>query len=803
MSDNLPKVQPLEIVESGERALAHGNGGRSLGPYADDAGGEPDSPGFRRHLAAVLRYKWVILGLVVLGTTGGVLVSRTAVMEYEAEATVWIETTSREGDRTGPIRPAELLQSSGWIELLRSYQVLDPVVLEKQLYLTSARADAFLFEGLALDDRMVPGTYRLRVGATGNYTLETPSGVVVEQGVAGRAVGSTIGLIWTPSAGRLGTDRTIDFTVQSPRDVARSLSRRLTAELDRNGNFLRVRLKGPDPEATTAVLNHVTERYVDVAADLRRVRLEELVSILGEQLSYAEQNLRESEIALEGFRVQTVTLPADRSTPVTPGLQATRDPVFTSYFEMRIELEQFRRSQDAIRRAVDPDADQGLALQALEAIDAVQRSSELTGAIQELTLKKADLRALMYRYTAEHPPVARLMNDIAVLERRTIPAMTTALLGELEARERQLEQRIAGASSELRAIPPRMIEEARLTRAVAIADDLYTTLQRSYEEARLAAVSSVPDIRVLDPAVVPRQPVGGGRQVLILFGFAGALALGIAGAILRDRLDSRLRYPEQVTDMGLTILAALPSLRTRRGILVQESRTQAEEAFRTLRLNLTYAHGTAGPLVTTITSPGPGDGKSFVTANLGMFFASMGRRTLVIDGDIRRGTLHHLLEVDRVPGLTEYLRGTLPTAPVRASRHENLWVLTSGSRMKDGPDLLGSPAMRDLLQGVRGEYDVILVDSPPMGAGVDPFALGTLTGNMLLVLRTGTTDRELADSKLEVLDRLPIRVLGAVLNGVPQTREYRYYSYVSGYGVYDAPGREAGLALPGAASNSR
>jgi len=107
-------------------------------------------------------------------------------------------------------------------------------------------------------------------------------------------------------------------------------------------------------------------------------------------------------------------------------------------------------------------------------------------------------------------------------------------------------------------------------------------------------------------------------------------------------------------------------------------------------------------------------------------------------------------------------------------------------RTSDAPELLGSAKMPELLARLRGDYDVILVDSPPLGAGIDPFVLGTLTGNLLLVLRTGVSHREVMAAKLEVLRRLPVRLLGAVLNDVPPGAAYQYYSYYTpGYEATD------------------
>ena len=117
--------------------------------------------------------------------------------------------------------------------------------------------------------------------------------------------------------------------------------------------------------------------------------------------------------------------------------------------------------------------------------------------------------------------------------------------------------------------------------------------------------------------------------------------------------------------------------------------------------------------------------------------------------------------------------------------------------MHRGPELLGSAGMPRLLTALRSTYDVILVDSAPLAAGVDPYALGAATGNVLLVLRTGVTDRSLAEAKVEVLHRLPLRVLGAILNDVRPGSAYSYYSYsLEGYEVRDEdPEGKAGKML--------
>jgi capsular exopolysaccharide synthesis family protein len=252
-------------------------------------------------------------------------------------------------------------------------------------------------------------------------------------------------------------------------------------------------------------------------------------------------------------------------------------------------------------------------------------------------------------------------------------------------------------------------------------------------------------------------------------------------------MDPKVRYPDQVTRaMGLTILGAVPHVNRRNGG-GGEDVASVIEALRAVRLRVVHAHGTAGPVVVTITGPGRSDGKSFIASNLALAFADAGYRTLLIDGDIRRGSLHRLLGAGRKPGLTEVLAGTAPPEQaIQATGYPSLWFIGCGARTHTGPELLSSVPMGRLITGLRSSHDAILVDSPPLAAGVDAYALGTMTGALLLVLRTGYSNRELAEAKLDVLDRLPIRLLGAVLNDVRLGGLYRYYSYyLAGYEVGD------------------
>jgi polysaccharide biosynthesis transport protein len=798
MDDHRFALDPGEPPAEGRDLTVPGPSRFMLDEPTPDMSEEEGGLNARRILAAVLRYKWLILVVVVLGTGAGVFLAQRVQPEYAAQATIWIEGEGRERD-AGPIRTGELLESQAWVELLRSYRVLDHVVLQEKLFLEYPVAGhAVLFENFTLGEEFAPGSYRLRVSAeTGRYELERLGTGTVETGAVGDAVGRSVGFDWIPPAEHLRPARVVEFTVRAPRDAAIRLSERLQARLAlQNGNFLRLELPGSNPVRAATVLNVLAERYVDIAATLKRAKLEELTTILGEQVRYAEENLRQAEIDLEAFRIQAITLPSDPSTPVTPGLEATRDPVFESFFEMKIERENLRRDRDAIIAALDATPDSGSPLERLWSIGAVRNSAELSRALAELTDRQAELRAALTQYTEEHAEVRRLQGIVDELRTVVIPRLALVVVDELGQRDRVLANRVEAATGELRGIPPRMIEEARLRRRVSIAETLYQNLQSRYENARLAAASSVPDVRILDRATVPFEPLNpAAGQRLIILAFLGSLGLALAGAVVRDRMDRRVRYPDQVARFGVAMLGTIPfGGKGRRKDSAEMA--QVLESFRVLRLNLLHAYGSSGPLVLTVTSPAVGDGKSFVSSNLALAFADLGYRTVVVDGDIRRGSLHTIFGGERSPGLTDYLAGKVPRAAViEKTLFPSLDIIRSGTWRRAGPELLSGNGMLNLLGTLKSEYRVIIVDSPPLGAGADAYVLGSVTGHMLLVLRTGKTDGELTEAKLEPLNRLPIRMLGAVLNAVPAGGPYQYYSYDPAYQLAQVPEERASVVL--------
>jgi capsular exopolysaccharide synthesis family protein len=746
---------------------------------------------WRRPLLAVRRYKWLVLAITLVGSAAGVAVGRMLQPSYHARATVWIQVPPRPVRTDGPMWQGQLPISSGWMDLLRTNVVLEDVARSERLYVSPKVADDW--DALAtfrIKDRVLGGVYRLVVDSAGQrFTLLDAKRTVLQEGAAGDSVGSAVGFAWVPPAAAFRPGRTVQFSITPPYEAARLLGRHLKVSADLDGNFLELELGDPDPARVTAIVNAVAARFVVAAAELKRQNLTELTHILGAQLERARETLHSAETLLKTFRVSAVTEYADGTAPITPNLQFPRDPAFAGLLDMRVNRDELLRDRAAIERVLAGVPDSGLAVDALAMIGSVQKSLELSQALRDLTVKQAELRALRTRYTDENAMVRRAAAEVRALERGSIPALATALTSEMQLRERALGQRVDSAAAGLRRIPPLTGEETRLQRDVTLAEQTVANLQQRYEEARLADVSSIPDVRLVDPAVQPQDPATDWAKLVIAFAFLSGLGAGVVGAVVLDRSDRHVRYPEHITEaLGLPMLGAVPHLNRKNGRKNVGGILPVVEAIRGLRLNVTHAHG-VGPVVLTVTSPGRSDGKSFIAANLALAFADAGYRTLLIDGDIRCGALHRVLKLRRAPGLTDLLAGHATREQVvQATTYRTLSFIGSGTRTHAAPALVSSAPMPRALAALRPDYDTIIVDSAPLAAGADGFALGTATGSMLLVLRTGVSDRELMQAKLGMLAQLPIRLLGAVVNDVRLGGIYGHYSYyLEGYEARDEP----------------
>jgi capsular exopolysaccharide synthesis family protein len=208
------------------------------------------------------------------------------------------------------------------------------------------------------------------------------------------------------------------------------------------------------------------------------------------------------------------------------------------------------------------------------------------------------------------------------------------------------------------------------------------------------------------------------------------------------------------------------------------------ESYRAIRTSLIFSNAVEALRSIAVTSSSPGDGKSTTVANLAIAFAQQDIRILVIDCDLRRGSLHRIFEVPRVPGFTNAIAGGSDLESlIRQTAYPNLFVLTTGVQPPNPGELLGSQRVRELLLEAQEKFDLILIDTPPVLAAADASILASMVDGVVLLVRVGTTTRSAARTAQERLSLVGARILGTVLNDpkemLESTEEYYYYDYAS------------------------
>ncbi|HXT18197.1 MAG TPA: polysaccharide biosynthesis tyrosine autokinase [Gemmatimonadaceae bacterium] len=750
--------------------------------WPEPAAGPPpstQSPPFqwRRYVDAVRRHRWLVLALVFVGIGAGWAASRFVKPKYEVHTTIWIPAEDRANDAAN-VPGGRVLDAAGWADLMTSFAVLDKVVAQMGL-VASARdtSQQSALAGFRPSDALVPGKYTLTL-ANGRYTL-TPEKGSPESGAIGDSIGRKFGFEWAPTARQIGTRGQMEFSVAAVRQASAWLRQRLTVQLS-DSNFIIAKLRGAQPDRDAAVLNTLAREVVATGTELKRHNNTEVAQNLQQEFNEVSGSLKSSEDALARFRTSAITQPSEQS--IT---DAMRDPTAAQYFASSAARDSLKNDREALERVIS-DAKRGpINVGALLSIPSARSAPELSAAVSELNKADSSYQALRRQFTDDYRPVKDLQAQMTRLRSQTIPQIASGILSRLQTSQGQFATRAFDAQRKLQAIPERALEEARLRRDVQTKENLYTTLKGKLDNSHMAEQSTVAEARVLDVADAATLPVANTRPYILAVSVLFALVLGIGAALVLDRFDPKLRYPEQVGELGLSLLAAVPHMNASTEIdHSAEEAAQAVEAFRALRLNLRHQQPGAGAVQLTVTSPGASEGKSLLAANLALSFAEAGYRTLLIDGDIRRGRQHETFGAANEPGLTDFLAGHARADEIaRRSTHANLLVIPSGSRVNSGPELLMSNELPRLLAAVRPLFNAIIVDSAPLGAGADALALGAATGNVMLVLRAGATERRMAESRLSLLRRAPVRILGAVLNDIGATAVYDEYSYIEGYYV--------------------
>jgi succinoglycan biosynthesis transport protein ExoP len=453
------------------------------------------------------------------------------------------------------------------------------------------------------------------------------------------------------------------------------------------------------------------------------------------------------------------------------------------------------------------------------------RTAELRKRLGELTVALAQLELT---YGPRYPKVIATKEEIASIQKQ-IDESTVSLQEKLKADyeraardEGSLGAALAIAKGEAAQQNQAAIQFNILKKNVEIANSLYTDFLQRTSQAKIQEHEQHNTLKMIDPPQVPMSPVAPNRSRTILIGFLMSLVAGVGLVFFLEYLDNTVKTVEDVSRYTqLPALSVIPAIRGRKQralkaggngskqtngglalsngkggnggnafntdhLLALDSRSSVAEAYRVLRTSVLLSSTEKPPKTILVTSGQPGEGKTTTVVNTAISLAQLGASVLIIDCDLRKPSVHKVLGIDHVHGLSTYLsRGMEIDDLIQKLSIPNLSVLTSGRIPPNPSEMISSTRMKEMLRMLGERYDHILIDSPPLLKVTDPVILSTLVDGVILVVHGGKSSRDVVRRTRQELSIAGAKIFGVVLNNVTAGNE-GYDNYYESYSDYEA-----------------
>lgn len=630
---------------------------------------------------------------------------------------------------------------------------------------------------------------------------------------------------WSLHAAKPASSGTLSTEVAAPASdsdavysALKTFGERLDIEPVKQSRLVEVTFDSQDPALSARIVNSIASNYINENLELRWDAAEKASEWLSQQLVGVKAKLEKSEDEMQAYARENGLLFLESEKGTTENIVDARlrelQTALTEAQAVRIQKESLYRLIQA--------GDAG-------ALPTVFDNHEL----QELTLRLSDLEAqraqLAATFSPDYPKVKQLQSEIDEAQ-QTLDSERERGAAHIEddyfaavRREALLQDAFSNAQRDANAIAERSVQYNILKREVDTNRQLYEGLLDRLKQAGIASGLKESNIRIVDAAVPPKKPAVPRTALNLSLGLLVGLGLGIGAAFLQEHFDNSLKTTEDVERvMQLPALALIPSVESLNGHRGSLEHTNGDapgavaaagallrgtngrllpahwyriddlapqysalvEAFRGLRTSVLLSAAGQPPRSLLVSSAQPGEGKTTVSANLAISLGQLGQRVLLIDGDLRRPSVHRAFQIQGSLGVVSYLTGQQDwRAAVEKTSLPGLDVLVSGPVPPNPAELLSSDRMQTLIQEALEEYKFVVVDSPPLLNVSDSRILATLVEGVVLVVKGGDTPRELAQRAHAYISDVGARVIGAVLNNIDLHREE--YSYYQAYS-YDA-----------------
>jgi polysaccharide biosynthesis transport protein len=584
-----------------------------------------------------------------------------------------------------------------------------------------------------------------------------------------------------------------EVDAEMPPDVLRSIGRlRVALDVQRvqRSYVISIALTSEDPIKATRLANAVADAYVVDQLDARYEAAKRASLWLGERLDGLRGQVRQSEETVAKFRREHNLQTTNSDTKLTISEQQLSElngKLVGARAETAERRAKYEQAQQVKKRGGD-----------IQAIPDVVRStviSQLRAQQAEASRKLADL---VSQYNDTHPQVIDARAQLRNLD-RSIAAEVDRIITNLKndydvakAGEDSLQgslDQISGSTGLDNDVGIKLRELERINVANKTLFESFLSRTKITQEQ---STFQERDARIISPATKPSAPSFPKKPLLVSLALVVGLLVGIGGSVALDMLNAGFSTPRQVEEkLGVPILASVPILREGTRKLIGKSVDPATYAFekplsryaetvRAVRMGVQMSDVDHPAKVVMVTSSIPKEGKSTLSMSLAFSALKAGQRVVLIDADLRHPTISKFFRLEKKAGLVDFLTGSAAIEQALVTNN-GLTIIGAGSKSQNPPDLLGSARMAGLVDKLRGAYDYVVIDTPPVGPVIDARVAMQLVDKVIFVVRWNLTTREVVAQTLEALDA-DRKLAGIVLNLVDESKTPRYgpYSYYSG-----------------------
>ena len=550
-----------------------------------------------------------------------------------------------------------------------------------------------------------------------------------------------------------------------------------------------VTMTSADAGKAAKLANAVADAYVVDKLDARFDATRRASAWLSDRLVELRQQLRESEQAVAQFRSDNNLL---QSSPSATLNQDQLAQLNSRLVTARSEAAEKKARLDLLSRVQASGGNIG----SLPDVMNSGAIADLRKQESELSRQEADLLA---RYSDRHPSVVNIRAQISDIRRSMqseLKRQTGNISNEYElakARQDAVERTLREVTGATDLDQSKAITLRELERTATVNKSLFEDFLQRSRVTQEQSTFEARDARVITPALAPGFPTSPKKgQIMLISLFLGLLA-GVGGAYLLEKLNAGFTTPHEVEELlDLPVLASISRMESRDlsadGVALTmpeypfaKPLSRFSEAIRSLRSAIKMSDVDNPPTVLQVTSTIPGEGKSTIAMTIATSAAQSDLRVMIIDADLRHPSTSRYFKLDQKPGVVEYLAETTELKNVvYFDEARRVWVLPAGGKTQNPPDLLGSERFKQMIAACKTQFDLVVIDTPPMGPVVDPLIVSTLVDKVVFVVKWASTARDMIAHSVERLGGHKM-VAGVIFNHVVDAQAQKYGKYAYSY----------------------